>query len=308
MNYLKNHMKKISRIKKLVTHDGLFHSDDVFACATISLLLEKKKEKFKIFRTRDEKIINNGDYVFDVGGIFDENKNRFDHHQKGGAGKRENGIEYASFGLVWRKYGPMVAGSLAVAKIIDENIASPIDVDDNGISIFKKTSRISPFLIQDFVKLMRPAEDSKEENYDMCFMQMVNIAKTILLRSILHAKETQHAELMIAKAYKDAANKKIIILNKYYPPGKIFYKFPEVLFLIYYKEINDTWVVKTINKDGEDYISRKDFPLAWGGLEDENLQKMTGVKDAIFCHKGLFLAVAKTKKGAIKLAEIAVKS
>ena len=39
---------------------------------------------------------------------------------------------------------------------------------------------------------------------------------------------------------------------------------------------------------------------------DETLQKVTGVEDAVFCHKGLFLAVAKSKEGAIKLAELAL--
>ncbi len=43
-----------------------------------------------------------------------------------------------------------------------------------------------------------------------------------------------------------------------------------------------------------------------GGLRDEELQKITGVEDAVFCHKGLFLAVSKSKEGAVKLAELAL--
>jgi uncharacterized UPF0160 family protein len=41
-------------------------------------------------------------------------------------------------------------------------------------------------------------------------------------------------------------------------------------------------------------------------LKDEELQKISGVSDATFCHRGLFLAGAKSKEGAIKLAEIAL--
>ena len=33
------------------------------------------------------------------GNLYNEKTNRFDHHQKGGAEKRPNGIEYSSFGL-----------------------------------------------------------------------------------------------------------------------------------------------------------------------------------------------------------------
>src|SRR5438045_63101 len=103
---------------KLVTHDGSFHTDDVFAAATLILHLEKTNSGWEIIRTRDEEIIKNADYVFDVGGVDDKEKNRFDHHQVGGAGERFHGIPYASFGLVWKKFGEEVCGSQKVAQTI----------------------------------------------------------------------------------------------------------------------------------------------------------------------------------------------
>ena len=54
------------------------------------------------------------------------------------------------------------------------------------------------------------------------------------------------------------------------------------------------------------FNNRKNFPQDWAGLRDEELQKVTQVSDAIFCHRGLFLAVAKSKEGAIALAEKAL--
>lgn len=36
--------------------------------------------------------------VVDIGGVYDLETNHFDHHQIGGAGKRENGIPYAAIG------------------------------------------------------------------------------------------------------------------------------------------------------------------------------------------------------------------
>ena len=79
MKCLKNFTMKINKktVKKLITHNGTFHADDVFACVTLSLMLEKNGEKFKIIRTRDEKIIKGGDYVFDIGGVYDEKTNRY---------------------------------------------------------------------------------------------------------------------------------------------------------------------------------------------------------------------------------------
>lgn len=64
-------MGLFSKKQTLVTHDGTFHADDIFACATLSLYL---KNNIKIIRTRDPKIIEKGDYVFDVGGVYDPEK------------------------------------------------------------------------------------------------------------------------------------------------------------------------------------------------------------------------------------------
>jgi len=56
------------------------------------------------------------------------------------------------------------------------------------------------------------------------------------------------------------------------------------------------------------FINRKNFPKPWAGLRDEELANVSGVRDAVFCHRGLFLAVAQSKEGAVKLAQIAVES
>ena len=149
---------------RLVTHNGSFHTDDIFACATLSLYLEKKGENFEIIRTRDEQIIKDADYVFDVGGIYDPSINRFDHHQKGGAGGRTipSGneeqvatIEYAAFGLVWKQIGKELTSSQEVANIIDKRLVSPIDAHDNGFDLVEKKYEVFPYIIQDIFRVMR---------------------------------------------------------------------------------------------------------------------------------------------------------
>ena len=81
----------------IVTHDGMFHSDDVFAVAALLSLLDATPAIATVVRTRDEDLMRKADFVVDVGGVYDSEKNRFDHHQEGGAGKRLNGISYAAF-------------------------------------------------------------------------------------------------------------------------------------------------------------------------------------------------------------------
>jgi len=292
---------------KLVTHNGSFHVDDVFACATLSLFLESKKEKFEVIRTRDKELINQGDYVFDVGGVYDETTNRFDHHQVGGAGKRDNGIEYASFGLVWKKFGKEVVGSAEVAKFIDKKLAAPIDAGDNGMDLVESKSETSPYLIQNFFGVMRPTWKESVSDDEM-FAKSVEIAKEILLREIIQAKDGIEASGAVVSTYQNSSDKKIIVLEKNYPFEYALRDFPEPLYVIYPRENDGYWGARAIRENINAFKNKKNFPVAWAGLRDEELQKITGVPDAVFCHRGLFLVVAKSKEGAIKLAQIAVES
>jgi uncharacterized UPF0160 family protein len=289
--------------KKLITHNGSFHADDIFAAATFSLLLEKKGETFEIIRTRDPEIIRTGDYVFDVGEIYDEKTNRFDHHQKG-AGIRENAIEYASFGLVWKKFGLELAGKKA-ADLIDKRLACPIDAGDNGFDLVENKYDVSPYFIQHFFYAMSPTWLEKDVNKDEIFLKCVEIAKEILSREIIQARDSVVAEEKVISIYQNTIDKRLIILDENYPYENALNNFPEPLFVVYPRTDN-SWGVKAVRQDPKNFKNRKDFPLHWAGLREEELQKVTGVQDAIFCHKGLFMSVAKTKEGAMKLAELAL--
>ena len=301
-------MMKTMKINKLVTHDGSFHADDIFACATLCLVLEKEGVKFEITRARNEEIIKNGDYVFDVGGVYDAETNRFDHHQKGGAGKRENSIEYSSFGLVWKKFGLKLTGSEEITELIDEHLVAPVDAFDNGFDLVENKYDISPYFIQHFFISMRPTWAEKDISNDKMFLKSVEIAKEILSREIMQAKDTFLAKERIISIYQNATEKRIIILDESYPYENILNNFSEPLFVVYPKTNDNLWGVKVIKENPKTFKSRKDFPSLWGGLQNEELQKISGVQDAVFCHKGLFMAVAKSKEGAIKLAQIAVES
>jgi uncharacterized UPF0160 family protein len=292
--------------KKLITHNGSFHTDDVFAAATLSMMLEKEGNDFEIIRTRDEEIIKNGDYVFDVGGIYDQKANRFDHHQTDFKEKRENGIMYSSFGLVWKTYGEKIAGSKEAMGMIDKRLVQPIDAFDNGLDLTENKYEISNFLIQHFFLDMSPTWREGSSIMDEMFFKSVSMAKEILEREIIQIQDAILAEQEIISIYKNTKDKRIIILDKNYPYEYVLNSFPEPLFVIYPRTSDNYWGVKAIREDPKNFKNRKNFPENWAGQRDEELQKITGVKDAIFCHKALFLAVAKTQEGAIKLAELAL--
>ena len=87
----------------IATHGGSFHTDDAGGIAAVLLIFNKK-----VIRTRDPNKLALANILVDVGGEYDPSKDLFDHHQRGGAGARENGVPYASFGLVWKKYGSYI--------------------------------------------------------------------------------------------------------------------------------------------------------------------------------------------------------
>lgn len=292
---------------KLVTHNGSFHTDDIFAAATLSLYLEKIGAEFEIIRTRDEELIKNADYVLDVGVTYDPAKNRFDHHQPNGAGKRPNGIDYAAFGLVWKTFGIKLCSSEVVANTVDEHLIMPIDAGDNGISLFEKKYETSPFLIQNVFGVMSPTWREEDVNIDEVFLKCVHLAKEILSREIIQAEDKYLATESANLIYKNAEDKRILVSDKNYPE-QIFENFPETLFVIYPRRANEDWGVRAVKDGTSGFKNKKDFPSTWAGLRDENMALASGVEDAIFCHRALFLAVAKSKEGAIKLAQIAVES
>ena len=54
------------------------------------------------------------------------------------------------------------------------------------------------------------------------------------------------------------------------------------------------------------FENRLNLPATWGGLEGPELTAATGVEDALFCHAKRFLAVARSRLGVERLAELAL--
>lgn len=299
-------MKKSN--KKLVTHDGSFHTDDIFACATLSLMLDKKQEPFTIIRTRDEEIINSGDYVFDVGGIYNAKLDRFDHHQVGGAGRRENGIEYAAFGLVWKKFGIKICGSQKILDAVDLRLVVSIDAFDNGIDLYKNNfGNIFPYTINDVMSIFSRTA-LEDDDKDGQFLKALVWAKEILEREIKKASDQTEITRIIRSFYDKSKDKRLIVIDKpkvsRFEIWEALQEFPEPLFVVYGDK--EDWSVVAMRGEMNTFGNRKNLPKPWAGLRDEELQNVSGVRDAKFCHRNLFMAVAESKEGAIKLAQIAV--
>lgn len=289
--------------KKIVTHSGNFHADEVFACAALSLLFHGEIE---IVRSRDPKLWEQGDIVVDVGGRYSENEDRFDHHQEGGAGVRENGIPYASFGLVWKRYGEELAGLAHATRAIDERLVQPIDAGDNGVETYVKHGEVSPYLVSDAIASFRGVWN-ETRTADEGFSEALMVAKKILEREIIFMRAEEEGTTRVEETYARAEDKRIIVLDDHYPWYRALSSHPEPLYVVKPDRDNGgKWKIEAVRDDTRSFKNRKDLPLAWAGKKDEELAHISGVSDAIFCHNKRFVAVAGSKEGAIKLATIAV--
>ncbi len=291
---------------KVAVHSGHFHPDDVFAVAILGLYLKKP---LQIFRSRDPKVWAMADYICDVGGEYNPAEHKFDHHQAGYDEKRENGIVYSSAGLVWKEYGEKITGSAEIAEKIDRKIIQPVDAEDNGIDITKNLFEdLAPYTFTNYIFSFNLMLSEKNKNSVEAFENAVEEAKKVLLREIQKAEEIIADKKNIQKAYDTAVDKRIIILDDSYSGTSLLSDYPEPLFVIKPVAENNTWHANAIKKEGTRFESRLDFPKAWAGKVNKELADITGVPDAIFCHNKLFIAAAKSREGAIKLAQLALEN
>lgn len=300
----------------IATHDGKFHADDVFAVATLLIFLDGGA---RVVRTRDPNKIKKADYVVDVGSVYEANKNRFDHHIKEGAGTRVSGIPYASFGLVWQKFGEKISGSKEVADAVDCSLVSPTDAEDNGVSIFTPAPIRSgglvrgfslleqntyPYEVSDAIRSFVPTWREQDVSYGERFEEAVFFARKIIEGEVKLARSEAEGKKLVEAAYRDSNDKRLVVLDGDYPWKETLARFPEPLFVVHPQD--GQWILECVRDNPQTFRNRRDLPELWAGLRDVDLAEVTGVPDSVFCHHARFVAVAKSKQGAIALAKLAL--
>ena len=283
----------------IATHNGNFHADDVFSIAALKHVFPS----FKLVRTRDLDVIAKADIVLDVGGEYDADAGRFDHHQRGGAGERENGIPYSSFGLIWQKYGLEICdGNQKVANAIDAGLVSTIDADDCGYG-----ERAEGISLSRTISMFNPSWQ-EESDFDAGFNEAVEFASRLLTRFIASANGGISAKSIVSKAIEDAEDPRVIVLEKYIPWKKTILKQSEEALYVLYPSQTGQWRIQTVPVEQGSFDNRKPLPKKWAGLSGAELKEATGIDDAMFCHNGLFIAGAESFESTMKMAAIALES
>ena len=289
---------------RVATHPGSFHADDVFAIAVLGLAAGP----LEIVRTRDPERMAAADARVDVGLRSDPATGDFDHHQKGGAGERPNGIRYASFGLVWRAHGEALAGSAAVAAAVDERLVQGVDATDTGQTLTSPLfADARPMTVSGVIGAMNPAwdEDLSPDEEDRRFAEAVELATGILGREIAGAAADERARRLVHDAIGRASDPRVIELDRNMPWREaVVTTAPEALFVMYPK--SDGWGLQAVPRQLGAFGNRRDLPAEWAGRSGDELVEVTGVDDAIFCHTARVYASAQTREGITALVRKAL--
>jgi len=303
----------------IVTHGGKFHADDAWAVAVIKVL----HPEAELVRTRDQAIIDRGDVVIDVGGIWDPALGRFDHHQKGFSGARQSGVPYASAGLVWREYGGRCVAALAlqhtgqqlsedtaqqIAWAIDADIVQYLDLSDVGAAKNAPGGYGMSAVVSGYnLNWMDEERLGYGEAADAFRLQQFHRAMDFLTEVMANAVKYRVGAMLALEQVRGAqvleGGRLLYLRNSALPWSSVVRKeMPKVLFVISHNLGEQRYMLHTVPATADTFEARADLPASWAGLRDADLAAVTGVPDAGFCHNGRFIAAAKSYEGIYAMA------
>lgn len=282
-------------MNKIITHNGIFHADEVFACATLQRFYGSD---VPIVRTRNRGVIAAAQSeeltaVVDVGGQFNLFKSNFDHHQKDFDGKRINGTPFSSFGLVWNWFAPKFY-PISVVEMVDRWLVEKIDAVDCGVAAKTEEYTVSHIISSFNVNFDESLAETAR------FHDALSVASAILERVIARANAAKAGEDYVRSKLEDQSPSKLLLLGKFAPWQSIVVKeHPEILYVVF-PDISGTWRIQAVPDAEDSFGMRKPLPAEW--VEGKPMVEGHPVEDFIFCHKGLFIAGTRGLESATLLA------
>lgn len=278
---------------RIVTHDGSFHADEIFATALIKKFVS---EDVEIVRTRGDDDLKEATkdpnvWVVDVGRKHDESMRNFDHHQRSFTKTWEGtDIPFSSCGLVWKYLRDRgIIGSHYADEVIDSVEAALIrrvDMHDN---------RYAPMPQAVVFKLCNREESTMDD-----FLRALMIAEIHLEDSFIFAEKVRRNQCKLDNV-KFLANGDIAVFDEEVATALSWVrKSTAAKVVVMPKEGVDTWSVRSVAGEDEGILT----PFWWRGLAKEELRRVSGIKDLTFVHKAGYLAVVESKDSAVKIARV----
>lgn len=253
------------RIKEivLITHNGVFHADDVMCAA----LLDSASDLFKCIRTNDPSRFMDMDnaIIADIGG------GKYDHHQQD-AQVRPDGQKHAACGLIFRDYWKYIFEEEKTANMFRDKYIIPIEDQDNGVASNPLSMMISTL-------------NSLDDSEDMGFDYAVYIMKTLIL-----AEQKAEQKRIVGREYLQCALKeadrtgsKYVVLERFVPWQELLV--PSNAQFVVFPSKRGGWNVQTIPTELGGREAKKPLPTEWLEMKPEG---------CTFVHQGLFIAAFDT--------------
>lgn len=280
---------------QVVTHDGIFHADELLACAALSIAYGR--DNVVIIRSRDSKVLEVATqtkdvWVIDVGNSYDPSMLNFDHHMRDFDVTNSFGNKLSSFGMIVeellrRDFFTEVKESLL-------KFSNKVDMLDNGV---KKTEDLI------FLSVLNSYSDNEVIN----FYAALEVAMTYLRSLINQWKEEVTINERLEKAIQIRRNG-IVASEEFIPVDERLNALEDVK-LVVYKSKAGVFNIQSVNVgETKDFSVRCPSPEGWRGLRDNELIRASGGLPLTFCHVGGFLTVTNTDDilEAIRVARIII--
>lgn len=250
---------------------------------------------------------------FDISGAYDPANNQFDHHQLD-APLREDGTPYSAFGLIWRHFGIQFLDEMnihpdqieEVFARIEQDFVLPIDLLDNGIVSPGESGRFPALALPSLISSINPTlEETGERREQMAFMQARDICLMLLQARVKQVDVKLRARHQTIEAINRTKGPILELPEGFSYQSAIRETGADHILFVMQPRKGD-WTLSAVAKQEGSYERRLDLPEAWAGLEGAALAEVTGVADAVFCHRARFIAVARSKAGIQRLAGLAV--
>lgn len=271
-------------------HDGAFHADEVTACAL--LYVTGLIDRDKIIRTRNPEILATCEFVCDVGGIYQPEEKRFDHHQA----EYQGSLSSAGMVLLYLKE----KGYFTVEefRFFNDSLVRGVDAHDNGHVLQELGWCSFSHVIANFTPF---AYDATGEELTKAFFIAFDFTVGHLQR--MRARFEYNRECQEIVRGKMADYRTCLIFDYPIPWIDSFFALSGVnhsaLFVI--MPAGEHWKLRGIPPDDAHRMQvRIPLPQEWAGLLGKELEETTGIQGAIFCHKGRFTSVWETKKSALE--------
>lgn len=306
----------LTYVKNLATHSGPFHADDVCALAVLRVLAPQAQ----IVRTRDTNLleqISDTSIIFDVGGLYDPENRVFDHHQKERLVRDNTSVPYSSFGLIWKHYGADFIEKILdtdtstaqlVADTLDKTLVLDIDGVDNGTLLPGQEPLLHPQSLPALLVNMRPDFDQTSDDTLMAaFQKAGDLALNIITAQARTVSAKLRSDKIVEEAIQNRTDPRYIELPYSLNYDETIHRLgaTDVVFVL--NPSGQNWQLNTVAQSLGSYGARQDLPAEWAGLREKDLQALTDVSDAVFCHLARFIAAAKSREGAFALLNIALK-